>query len=87
MMMKSRTNSKPIVLGKSGRPFLLIPQMFTFESMTRDGFALYSGETIILQNEINPFISKLLEHDTIVKAVYNHWLLESPRLMYIHIVI
>lgn len=64
--------------------FLLIPQMFTFESMTRDGFSLCSGETVILQSEINRFISKLREHDIIVTAVHNHWLFDKPRLMYMH---
>ena len=84
MVMKSRTNIKPVVLGRSGRSLLLIPQMFTFESMTRDGFALCSGETVILQSEINRFISKLRKHDIIVTAFHNHWLFDKPRLMYIH---
>ncbi|MBY8914497.1 DUF1259 domain-containing protein [Bacillus sp. YC2] len=83
-VMKSRTNIKPIVLGRPGRSFLLIPQMFTFESMTSDGRALCSGETVILQKEINPFISKLREYGIIVTAVHNHWLFDKPRLMFIH---
>ncbi|MDD9781382.1 DUF1259 domain-containing protein [Priestia megaterium] len=58
--------------------------MFTFESMTGDGEALCSGETVILQTEINPFISKLREHDIIVTAVHNHWLFDQPRLMFMH---
>jgi hypothetical protein len=84
IVMDSRTNIKPIVLGRRGRSFLLIPQMFAFESLTRDGRALCSGETVILQSEINPFISKLREHDIIVTAVHNHWLFDKPRLMYMH---
>jgi hypothetical protein len=84
IVMKSRTNIKPVVLGRRGQSFLLIPQMFTFESMTRDGLALCSGETVILQSEINPFISKLREHDIIVTAVHNHWLFDNPRLMFMH---
>jgi len=83
-VMKSRTNIHPRVLGRRGRSFLLIPQMFTFESMTRDGRALCSGETVILQTEINPFISKLREHGIIVTAVHNHWLFDQPRLMFMH---
>ncbi|MET3690448.1 hypothetical protein ABIC37_006053 [Priestia megaterium] len=83
-VMKSRTNIHPQVLGREGRSFLLLPQMFTFESMTGDGEALCSGETVILQTEINPFISKLREHDIIVTAVHNHWLFDQPRLMYMH---
>lgn len=83
-VMRSRTNIKPRVLGRQGRSFLLIPQMFTFESLTSDGRALCSGETVILQEELNPFISKLRQHNIIVTAFHNHWLFENPRLMYIH---
>lgn len=84
MVMKSRTNIKPRVLGRRGRSFLLIPQMFAFESLRSDGRALCSGETVILEEELNPFISRLREHNIIVTAFHNHWLFENPRLMYIH---
>ena len=84
IVMKSRLNIKPEVLGRQGRSFLLIPQMFAFESMTDNGLALCSGETVILQEEINPFISKLRQHGIIVTAVHNHWLFENPRLMFMH---
>jgi Domain of Unknown Function (DUF1259) len=84
IVMKSRLNIRPEVLGRLGRSFLLIPQMFTFESMTDDGRALCSGETVILQEEINPFISVLRQHGIIVTAVHNHWLFENPRLMFMH---
>jgi len=84
MVMRSRLNIKPVVLGRRGRSFLLIPQMFNFESMTPDGRALCSGETVILQSEINPFISKLRQHGIIVTAIHNHWLFDKPRLMYMH---
>ena len=83
-IMKPRTNIKPVVLGRRGRSFLLIPQMFTFESMTSDGLALCSGETVLLQGEFNPLISKLRQHDILVTAFHNHWLFDDPRLMYIH---
>ncbi|OCA81654.1 hypothetical protein A8F94_22590 [Bacillus sp. FJAT-27225] len=83
-VMKSRTNIHPTVLGRRGRSFLLIPQMFTFESLTPDGTALCSGETVILQEELNRFISRLRERNIIVTAFHNHWLFEDPRLMYIH---
>ncbi|HET7577767.1 MAG TPA: DUF1259 domain-containing protein [Bacillales bacterium] len=83
-VMRSRTDINPVVLGRKAQSFLLLTQMFAFESMTRDGFALCSGETVILQDEINPFITKLREHGIIVTAIHNHWLFEDPRLMYMH---
>ncbi len=84
MIMRSRTNIMPQILGRRTRSFLAIPQMFTFESLTSSGRALCSGETVILQEEINPFIDRLREHNIIVTAFHNHWLFENPRLMYIH---
>ena len=83
-VMKSRTNIRPLVLGRRGKSFLLLPQMFTFESMTKDGRALCSGETVVLQSEINPLMSRLRRHGIIVTATHNHWLFDKPRLMYIH---
>lgn len=84
LVMRSRHNIQPVVLGRQGRSFLLIPQMFTFESMSPDGRALCAGETVILQEEINPFISRLRKQGILVTAFHNHWLFEHPRLMYIH---
>nr|WP_309101283.1 DUF1259 domain-containing protein [Fredinandcohnia onubensis] len=84
MVMRSRTNIMPSILGRNTRSFLVLPQMFNFESVSRDGRALCSGETVILQEEINPFISKLRQHGINVTGLHNHWLFEKPRLMYIH---
>jgi hypothetical protein len=83
-VMKSRLNIQPVVLGKRAKSFLLIPQMFSFESMTRDGRALCNGETVVLQSEINPFLTKLRQHGITVTAVHNHWLFDHPRLYYMH---
>ncbi|HEX7064232.1 MAG TPA: DUF1259 domain-containing protein, partial [Bacillales bacterium] len=83
-VMGLRTEINAVVLGRKARSFLVLTKMFAFESMTRDGFALCSGETVILQEEINPFITRLREHGIIVTAIHNHWLFEDPRLMYIH---
>jgi hypothetical protein len=84
MVMKSRSNIKPVVLGRNGQSFLLTPQMFTFESMTRDGMALCAGETVVLSDEIIPLVTKLRQHGIIVTAIHNHWLFDDPRLMFMH---
>lgn len=83
-VMKLRNNIKPVILGRRSRSFIVIPQMFTFESLGRDGRALCTGETVILQSEINPFISRLRRHGLIVTALHNHYLFDRPRLMFIH---
>lgn len=84
MVMISRTNIKPTVLGRRGKSFLLIPEMYAFDSVTKDGIALCSGETLVLEGEVNPFVSKLREHGLILTSVHNHWLFDNPRLMYLH---
>lgn len=84
MVMRSRLEIQPNILGRPSRSFLAIPQMFTFESLTPDGRALCSGETVLLQEEFNPLVSKLRKRDILVTAFHNHWLFDDPRLMYIH---
>ncbi|KAA9019560.1 DUF1259 domain-containing protein [Niallia endozanthoxylica] len=86
MVMKSRLELNPRILGRPSRSFLAVPQMFNFESLTPDGRALCSGESVLLQEEFNPLASKLRERDILITAFHNHWLFEDPRLMYIHFV-
>ncbi|MDN4494460.1 DUF1259 domain-containing protein [Ureibacillus aquaedulcis] len=86
MVMDSRLNIQTTIMNRRSRSFLTLPQMFNFESLTPDGNALCSGETVILQGEINPFISQLRKNNILVTGFHNHWLFEDPRLMYIHFV-
>lgn len=81
---RSRLNLHPTILGRNSKSFLTIPQAYSFESMDSSGRALCLGETVILQNEIQAFISKLRSHGIKVTALHNHWLFENPRLMYVH---
>jgi hypothetical protein len=81
---RSRLNIKARILGRKSKSFLTVPQAFTFESRDARGRALCQGETVILQREINPFVSKLRQHGIKVTALHNHWLFEKPRLMFIH---
>ena len=63
---------------------LVINALFSFEpSRNKDEF-LNLGETVILQEEINPFIDALRVQGIKVTALHNHWLFEDPRLFYIH---
>ncbi|WP_160676813.1 DUF1259 domain-containing protein [Clostridium sp. C8-1-8] len=72
------------ILGRPTHSPLALSALFSFESMDREGKALNLGETVILQKEINDFISVLRRHGIMVTALHNHWLFEDPRLMYIH---
>lgn len=46
--------------------------------------AMTYGDIVLLENEINPVISKLEERDIEISALHNHLLHENPRIMYIH---
>ncbi|MGI5839126.1 MAG: DUF1259 domain-containing protein [bacterium] len=70
--------------GKAAQSPLAINALFSFESPNAQGNTLNLGETVILQDEINPFISILRALNIQVTALHNHWLFEDPRLMYIH---
>ena len=72
------------ILGRRTRSPLVLAALFSFESMDQCGKTLNLGETVILQEEINEFISILRKYGIIVTALHNHWLFEKPRLMYIH---
>ncbi|NMD71744.1 DUF1259 domain-containing protein [Bacillus sp. DNRA2] len=43
IVMRARNNIRPRLLGERARSFLLLPQMFAFESLASDGRALCSG--------------------------------------------
>lgn len=72
------------ILGVSTQSPLALAALFSFEPTGRHGKALNLGETVILQREINDFITILREHGILVTALHNHWLFDNPRLMYIH---
>jgi Domain of Unknown Function (DUF1259) len=71
------------ILGRRTRSPLALPFALSFEN-NRNGRTLNLGETVILQKEINPFISALRKRGITITAVHNHWLFEEPRLMYMH---
>lgn len=61
---------------------LVLPQFFSFE--IRNGKVLNLGETVLLQQEVNPLLTELRKRDITVTALHNHWLFEEPRAMYMH---
>ncbi|MEH7179626.1 DUF1259 domain-containing protein [Neobacillus vireti] len=71
------------ILGRRTRSPLALPFALSFENNI-DGRTLNLGETVILQKEINPFLTALRKRGIIVTAFHNHWLFENPRLMYMH---
>lgn len=72
------------ILGRRTTSPLVRYQLFSFESLDRSGRALCLGETAVFQNQANRLIRNLQRNGITVTALHNHWLNESPRLMYIH---
>lgn len=72
------------ILGRETKSPLVIPQFFTFENLDRKGNALNLGETVLLQEEVNPLLTELRKRDILVTSIHNHWLFEEPRAMYMH---
>ncbi|MBJ8031628.1 DUF1259 domain-containing protein [Bacillus cereus group sp. N21] len=77
-------NIRFTILGRRTRSPLVNPQFFTFEDLDSEGNALNLGETVLLQEEVNPLLTELRRRNIIVTAVHNHWLFEEPRAMYMH---
>jgi hypothetical protein len=71
------------ILGRPTQSPLALPFALSFED-NRRGETLNLGETVILQGEINRFLTALRKRGLIVTAVHNHWLFDNPRLMYMH---
>lgn len=76
-------NINATILDRRTQSPLSLPFALSFEK-PKNGKTLNLGETVILQKEINPFISELRKRGIIVTALHNHWLFDEPRLMYIH---
>ncbi|WP_308162268.1 DUF1259 domain-containing protein [Bacillus sp. ISL-18] len=76
-------NIHATILERRTQSPLALPFALSFED-NRKGKTLNLGESVVLQEEINPFLSALRKRGLIVTAVHNHWLFDNPRLMYMH---
>jgi hypothetical protein len=76
-------NINATILGRRTRSPLALPFALSFEN-NRNGRTLNLGETVILESEINRFLTALRRRGIIVTAIHNHWLFDEPRLMYMH---
>lgn len=72
------------ILGRRTRSPLVNPQFFTFEDVDSRGNALNLGETVLLEEEVNPLLTELRKRNIKVTSIHNHWLFEEPRAMYMH---
>lgn len=56
-------------------------------SMTKasDGMEVMMGDLVLLQEEVNPVLSALLENGIEVTALHNHFFWDEPRVYYMHV--
>ncbi|HCC56118.1 MAG TPA: hypothetical protein DEQ47_02430, partial [Solibacterales bacterium] len=49
------------------------------------GHDVMMGDLVLLEDEVNPVMSALLENGLEVTALHNHFFFESPRIFYMHV--
>jgi len=49
------------------------------------GMDLMMGDLVLLEDEVNPVMSALLDNGLEVTAIHNHFFFESPRIFYMHV--
>ena len=49
------------------------------------GMDVMMGDLVLLQDEVNPVMSALLENGLDVTALHNHFLWDEPRMFYMHV--
>lgn len=79
IMVKRNLNAK--ILGKKYDT----EHEIVIQSLGKNGNTLNTGEITLLQREVNKFIDAARRQGLRVTALHNHWLFDSPRLMYVHI--
>lgn len=84
VVQRFRKNLKLKILGRRSKSPLTIPFFLSFEAKDSKGNTLNLGKTVILEREINPFVSELRKHGIIVTAIHNHWLFQNVCFKYIH---
>lgn len=83
VVQRLRNELRLSILGRRSKSPLTIPFALSFESPSR-GKTLNLGETVILEREINQFVSELRKRGIIVTAIHNHWLFQGTCFKYIH---
>jgi hypothetical protein len=76
-----RKNINVLLMGK---PFHSISHDFHFEINGENTPGLITCELVLLENEV-PYVTTYLTNQGItVSAIHNHWLMDNPKLIYIH---
>jgi hypothetical protein len=78
-----RTDLSVTLDGVTIKPALALGGWVAFKPMRGD--AMVMGDLVLLENEINPVVTKLIENGIQITAVHNHLLRANPATFYLHI--
>lgn len=78
-----RGDMQVTVAGIAVKPALALGSWVAFKRMGRE--ALVMGDLVLAEDEVAPVIRRLQEDAIEQSALHNHVLMESPRVMYMHI--
>jgi Domain of Unknown Function (DUF1259) len=78
-----RTDLQVTLDGVSIKPAFALGGWVAFKPM--EGGAMAMGDLVLLETEINPVMSKLIENGMEITAVHNHLLRANPATFYMHV--
>lgn len=79
---KDRSNLNVTISGIPAKSVL--KGEFSYQGMNAAGRALNLGEIVVLQDELNRFLTILKRNGIDISAVHNHWIFDNPRILYVH---
>ncbi len=80
---KPRTDIKPSVDRWTLPPFMGITSYAAFMPIV--GGTMVMGDTVLLEDEVNPAMSAALDAGLEVTALHNHFFFDQPRIFFMHI--
>ena len=78
-----RTDLNVTLDGVTVKPALALGGWVAFKPVHGD--AMVMGDLVLLENEINPVVTRLIENGIEITAVHNHLLRANPATFYLHI--
>ncbi|HMH19027.1 MAG TPA: DUF1259 domain-containing protein [Burkholderiales bacterium] len=78
-----RSDLKVTLDGVQVRPTLALGSYLAFQKM--GGMGMVMGDLVLLHEEVNPVMKKLVEGGIEITALHNHLLRSSPATMYMHV--
>jgi hypothetical protein len=78
----ARSDLKVTLDGVPIKPPLALGSYLAFQSMGKSGMVM--GDLVLLQEEVNPVMKKLVEGGIQITAIHNHLLRAEPFVMYMH---